>query len=395
MKLQTCVLAGVTITLSVLAACQGKQITQKTENLQPDSVAAITEADRNRIFDCIDLGTSDAPVPLQIRSPLFSYFSENAEYPFEHSLVRFGKWPVLLYTSRFAGSKDIRTELVAFRGDTFGFHKSYFTAPLITYAARQKNLRLVFPGEFIYREDPAKMTQPVTQAPVMSLCHNRNYWFGYVGPEWPFLVDYGWRGFLQLLLPDTRLHLFAYSNGTVNRNLLLARTGASDLAPYTWQMQPKEYLDAYIQKTQANVNEPRIDRLIDIEGNFRIRKELWDLLAFLKTRYLDGQRGIYYAIVRMDKPDAFPVNVLMIQALGLQGVESEKGIIRYQNQTGNVVIDMVTRPGATPYRASGIDLQKATVFAPAANRKPVSLNHYSLIDFAIRTYASDFPHEDQ
>jgi hypothetical protein len=66
----------------------------------------------------------------------------------------------------------------------------------------------------------------------------------------------------------------------------------------------------------------------------------------------------YYSIVRVDKPDAFPVNALMIRALELEGAETAEGVLRYTNTQGNVVMEVLGRNSRQPYGQGSNDLLK-------------------------------------
>ncbi len=70
----------------------------------------------------------------------------------------------------------------------------------------------------------------------------------------------------------------------------------------------------------------------------------------------------------MNKPDAFPVQVTMIQVLNLKGVEGDDGIIRYSNEKGNVIIDVIPTPNPPYYVNKKIDLRTATQFKVSENK---------------------------
>lgn len=336
-----------------------------------------------RIFDCIDSGNSPAPVSLAIKNPEFDY--QKSYGSLRHFFGDYHGWPLVL--SYLSENVDLpRTKIILpFRGDTFGYHKSFLTKPIIDYAQSAPENFLLFLGEFIYTKSPALSKEKPPS--IMSLCHNRQYWFGYVGPEWPLLYQHGWSLLTELLTEEVPLEFIAYSNGTVSRNALLRRKARENFLSYAESnLSPEEYLAYYIRTHSTPAPQSkRIKNLIDIEGNFRVSNDLWDLIAFIKDQIMPEKKRTYYSIVRVDKPDAFPVNVLMIRALRLSGVETPDGILQFSNDSGNVMMEIIGRQGKFPYGVGKNDLLLvAPVQRYAGNITRKSVSHYGIIDFALR-----------
>ncbi|MFZ5628878.1 MAG: hypothetical protein ACOY5B_07090 [Spirochaetota bacterium] len=347
--------------------------------------APVGEQHAGRIFDCIDESQSAAPVRLKITNKTFNYFEPAAG--FAHFLGEFKGWPLMVSFAHTTAETRRRTVVIPFRGDTFGYHKSFLTPAIIDYAARDARKFLVFPGEFIYVKKPPASADHGAPLPVMSLCHNRSYWFGRVGPEWPLMDEHAWPLLAELFPFDVDYEFIAYSNGTVSRNAFLRREPTQEITPYkTAGLSPKDYLDYYIRNHSAPPAAAKAIRsLIDIEGNFRISNDLFDLMAFIRDEIMPDKERSYYSIVRVDKPDAFPVNALMIRALGLQAIETSDGILRYTNAHGNVIMEVLGRNGREPYGSGANDLLKTTPverYRGTVRRKAVS--HFGIIDFALK-----------
>lgn len=345
----------------------------------------IGDAHVGKIYDCIDESQSAAPVKLKIRNKSFDYF-EPAD-SFSHYLGEFQGWPLMVSFGADADEATKRTLVIPFRGDTFGYHKSFLTPAIVDYAAKDPQKLLVFPGEFIYVKKPPAEREEGVILPVMSLCHNRSYWFGRVGPEWPLIEENAWPLFADLFPFDVDYEFIAYSNGTVSRNAFLRREATHEIESYkTAALSPKEYLDYYVKyHSPPPAGAKRIKNLIDIEGNFRISDDLFDLIAFIRDDIMPEKSRSYYSIVRVDKPDAFPVNAIMIRALELEARETAEGVLRYSNAQGNVVMEVLGRNGREPYGSGGNNLLKTTKverYNGLVKRK--SISHFGIIDFALK-----------
>ncbi len=346
---------------------------------------AVGESLSDKVFDCIDESQSARPIRLKIRNTTFDYF--NPADNFVHYLGDFEGWPLMVSWAATAPDAVKRTVVLPFRGDTFGYHKSFLTPAIIDYAAKDPQKLLVFPGEFIYVKKPPAVREDESPLPVMSLCHNRPYWFGRVGPEWPLVELHAW-SLVQNLFPfEVGFELIAYSNGTVSRNAFLRREATHEIESYkSAGLSPKDYLDYYVKyHSPPPAGTKQIKNLIDIEGNFRVSDDLFDLIAYIRDEIMPDQNRSYYSIVRVDKPDAFPVNALMIRALELTAVETAGGVLRYSNERGNVVMEVLGRNGREPYGSGANNLLKTTTvrrYEGQVRRKAIS--HFGIIDFALK-----------
>lgn len=361
---------------------------QKFETHLQKRLKLISDANRGQLHDCIDESQSAAAVPLKIRNDTFNYF--NPRENFQHYIGEFSGWPLVISFAATDLAATKRTVVVPFRGDTFGYHKSFLTPPIIEYVATDPEKLLVFPGEFIYVKKPVATTEATAISPVMSLCHNRSYWFGRVGPEWPLVNEHAWPLLHDLFPFEVNFEFIAYSNGTVSRNAFLRREATHELEPYrTAGLDPKQYLNYYIEYHSAPPAASRqISKLIDIEGNFRISDDLWDLIAFIRDEIMPDPLRSYYSIVRVDKPDAFPVNVIMIRALELEATETREGVLRYTNKRGNVVMEVLGRNGSSPYGSAGNNLLRLTPVRRLDGKvRRQNVSHFGIIDFALKPRA--------
>jgi hypothetical protein len=354
------------------------------------SAIPIKSEDKNRFFDCVEEAPIPYPSPFVVKHQMFNYFSESRVPGIQFGLIALGDWPIVVGMYNQVESTNKKPNvIITMRGDTSGYHKSSAALPFYNYIENKKKEKVMFfLDEYIYVNESEKNIQ---KDKIMALCHNKPYWIGPIGKEWPALEKgANWKLLDKFFPEDQKYEIFSYSNATWPRMEFIRRANKGKFNPgFDSVNNPEEFLTEYIKNTKLiNDRSLNIQGMLDVEGNFFRGKPVWDLLAFLKEVYDKDDQRYFYSSVRVAKPDAFPIQVLMIQALNLQGKEDLNGIIRYSNTLNNIIIDVVTDFSPPYYVNKGIDLQKATKFEPADPEKVkrINLNHYNIASSTVKRF---------
>jgi hypothetical protein len=358
------------------------------ENFQTHTIS-IRPEDKSRFFDCIDESKSSMPVPFQIRNEEFNYFRPKPVKNLFHGIMEVGKWPVVMSLLTPEKTEKSPYVFVTLRGDTFGYHKSFVTKPYLEYMkSKRLNDYMLFLDEYTF----INKFGDYKKDNIMSFCHDRPYWFRNILFEYPGFEDGGSWNIINKIFPSKQKFIFlSYSNGTIPRMEFINRKMNAGYKPAFFAIKNQnDFLKEYIANTTLeNERSREIKGFIDIEGNFYRGKALWDILAYIKDIIEKDENLFYYSIVRVNKPDAFPVQVTMIQVLNLQGVEGDDGIIRYSNEKGNVIIEVIPAPNPPYYGNKKIDLRTATQFkvsdSKAKDRKFIP--HLNLATYTIDRFS--------
>jgi hypothetical protein len=355
------------------------------------STLSVTPEVASRISDCTYSPPVPDPVPMKIAYKDFDYQHPGQESFFQFGLMDVNSWPVLLGLHFPEQKKEEQTVVLALRGDKSGFHKSSFTSSLMDYVKKNKSDNYVlFLEELLYND----AEKNISSSPLMALCHYRSYpMYGRIGAGWPAMEGgRNWK-LLEKIFPENPMYeIIAYSNGTYPRFEFIRRSvikGFSEMYHNPDRESASSFLERYIQTT--NISDRRtlqIKGIIDIEGNYSSGKPIWDLAAFLKETIEPDYAKYYYSIVRVNEFNAYQNNVLLIQALELKGQEDENGIIRYSNENGNIIFDVVTNIGEPHYFAHQVDLTEKTDFQPNIKAKRMSVNHGNIVGIGLDRFHS-------
>jgi len=321
----------------------------------------IVAKDKDRFFDCVE--NSAATRPLHFPIPEFQLFAAEPNPKRRFYLTEENGWPFVIGYHATERAMPVGTWVVAMRGEGSAFHKSALSSPLVSLMDSLPGAALITVDEYIYngKNGAQKRLNPI--------CHRSVYGARYIGPETPGFESGGATRILKKILPMKNPVVFvSYSNATSPRGEFVARKlRGKEKIDYRAFRDPKEFLTAYILKTSFNESVyAGIKGFVDIEGNFEYTKSFWDLMAFVKLEIERNPKKFFYSAVRVEKPDAFPVQTTMIRLFGLKGVEGNDGVIRYKNSAGNIVIDVLTNPYQPHYAGVGGDLRYTTHFTPAA-----------------------------
>lgn len=337
-----------------------------------------------RVGDCQSHPPTSDPVPLKVSSADFNFTSKYKGKYLSFGLMENNGWPILLGYKHPQKIEQKHRTVLAFRGDRSGFHRTAFTQPLVEFSKNQRQeASILLMEELLY----ATEERDLLSSPLMVLCHYRDYPnYGRIGAQWPAMEGgENWK-ILDRLFPDIQneIELVSYSNGNLLRSEFIKRDvkrGKKFLYFNPQKETPTEFIKAYREHTQlSNKKSKNVRGLIDFEGHYFNGKPVWDLAAFLLDEVEPSSGKYYYAINRIEEDKVFQNTVFLIQALDLEGIEEDSGIIRYFNKKGNIIFDVVTSVKAPHYSYYGIDLREKTKFQKAVNPNRTQVNHGTIVE---------------
>lgn len=362
------------------------QLTKK----KVDKLLEISIQDKPRIMDCHPDRLVTDPIDLHFGFSYFNYFQKSDSYQFKHFLTEQNHWPFLISYANLSSYKGGEPVFVSMRGDGAGFHKTDATSASFHFANYFQSSLYLFIDEYRFLNKASSLENGM----IMSLCHKRQYPDGYIGPDTPGFNNGGNWKLLNKLTSSQNFIFVSYSNGTIPRNKFLERENRSGYNPNLLQIKdPANFLDEYISNTKLVSNRSyEIKGLIDFEGNYLFGKNIWDLLAFIKETIEPNPNKFYYAVERIAKDDGYPVHVLMVNALGLQGFEDKNGVVVYKNKRKNILIEIITNPHEPYYSGKNLDLRQSTkmnTFDGKVERLN-ELNHFNISTWASKRLTTKY-----
>jgi len=349
----------------------------------------IRETFYDRIGDCQEYPPIPDPVPLIITSKSFNFLSKSSYLSF--GLLEHNGWPILI---GYKFPKKIEKKhriILAFRGDRSGFHRTSFTDPLLEYykTQREEEASILFLEALIYSTEE----RDLLSSPLMVLCHYREYpHYGRIGAQWAAMEGGANWEILERLFPITELEyeIISYSNGNLPRSEFIKRNAKKNHKFISFNPEketPSEFIQKYRESTElANKKSKNIKGLIDFEGHYFAGKPVWDLAAFLLDEVESDTTKYYYSINRIEEDKVHQNTVFLIQALELEGIEEENGVIRYTNKNGNIVFDVVTSTKPSYYSSYGVDLKETTKFQPSKAPNRILVNHGTVVELGFSRF---------
>lgn len=349
-----------------------KLTVRNTKNIIPEHVTIIKPDDRYKIIDCYAGATS-------IRSHKFMEMFSGKIDP----LNAFYKVNSEDYLYTYIEGLDSLTQediiLLGYRGINLGPPSSMLTYYLHEMNKEYQNTVVFMPGNFIKQGDKMR-----------SVCHKKYYGSRYIGASWPGMnKDNSWE-YINYVLPEkNNIYVFSYSNGSIVRDDLIRTKGYNPKS--LWSISISDAIDfakEYDEHTEFTRPEKldRISGIIDIETNYEGGKAPWNLSKFLKEKVNNDPKKMYYQACSLDSGVAINM-VLLINTLGMIGVENYDGVIRYQNRLRNIIIDIVTIDGPAPYYWGAVNLLTQTNFLPdLRKRHRLKLSHYEILPYAIESF---------
>lgn len=347
-------------------------------------------AHKQHMYDCIE--NTAAPTTLRFPQPKLNFFEQEGDAPLSFHLTEENGWPFLVAYYKKENYNSGGDYLVALRGEASGWHKSAATRAMLSLIDQTQNNGLVLVDEYSY----VNKNEKSRQKSVMPICHRSYHKDGYLGTEIPGFNKGGANRLLRRVLPaQGSVVIVSYSNGTSPRGEFIPREPAPGYKPdFRIFQDPAQFLMNHILETRfVDSVYPNIRGFIDIEGNFEFTKSFWDLLAYIKLEIEPRGDRFFYSTARIEKFDAYPGQVVMINALGLKGKEGADGVIRYQNKRGNVIIDIVTNAYQPNYWNVGKDIRAVTKMEPYKGKDMVRtrLSHFNIPDWAAQRILNTTP----
>lgn len=348
-------------------------------------------AHKQHMYDCIE--NTAAPTTLRFPHSKLNYFPQVSDPSLSVYLTEENGWPFLIGYYKKENYTPAGDYLVALRGEASGWHKSAATNAVLSLIDNTQNNALVFIDEYSYIK---KEKEKFRLKSLMPICHRSYHKEGYLGTETPGFNKGGANRLLRRALPaQGSVVIVSYSNGTSPRGEFIPREPAPGYKPeYRNFQDPAKFLVNHILETRfVDSVYPDIRGFIDIEGNFEFTKSFWDLLAYIKLEIEPHGDKFFYSTARIEKFDAYPGQVVMINALGLKGKEGADGVIRYQNKRGNVIIDIVTNAYQPNYWNVGKDIRSVTKMEPYKGKDMVRtrLTHFNIPDWAAQRILQTTP----
>lgn len=346
---------------------------------------------KSHMFDCIE--NTSASTTLRFPNARFNFFPKEGDPRLSFHLTEENGWPFLVGYYKRENYSPAGDYFVALRGEASGWHRSAATNAVFALIDNTQNNSLIFLDEYSYVK---KDKEKGRLKSVMPICHRSYHSFGYLGTEIPGFNKGGANRLLKRVLPTQgSVVIVAYSNGTSPRGEFVPREPAPDYKPdYRAFHDPAKFLMNHILETRfVDTVYPNIRGFIDIEGNFEFTRSFWDLLAYIKLEIEPRGDRFFYSTARIEKFDAYPGQIVMINALGLRGKEGADGVIRYQNKRGNVIIDIVTNAYQPNYWNVGKDIRTVTKMEPYKGKDMVRtrLSHFNIPDWAVQRILTTTP----
>jgi hypothetical protein len=280
-------------------------------------------------------------------------------------------WPVYVHVRGLERITDESLIFMGFRGDTAGVHRSLITPQLFNIYNNYQNTVLFMPASYI------KLDNGLLQ----SVCHRRHYNIKqlYISNDWPSMVNGGsWTVYSKVMNSHAHIYMFSYSNGGSARNEYL-RTDPQ-LPTNVSISNAIEFLDEYSRKTEFRSDRIRlIDGLIDIESNYG-GPPVWNIGKFLKEQVENNPHKMYYSACSIESAGTYS-HILLINALKMIGMELENGVIRYQNDMRNIIMDII--PLGPGYTHGYINLETQTNFLKDRRvHVRYHASHYQILSYA-------------
>ena len=360
------------------------QIIQTIKEELPEKLYILKPSDANRLQDCSDESYVYHGGKLKYH-PFMKLF-DMEEDPINGFFMS-NKAPVFHYIHGLKSIDEETVVMIGLRGNTAGPHRSRVTTSLYSVYARYNNSLIYMPSSF-----HNKGGQPLDKAILQSVCHRRFYDGQYLGSGWKGVSDgNSWRVFNKLFKDKNKLFIFAYSNGQIVReDFINTSVREGFFRPnYASASNAIEFLNEYDSKTYFvnSKDMERIHGLVDIETNYSMGQPLWDLAKFIKNNIDGHPKKLYYAACGIESVVATN-HVKLVQSLGLIGYELPNGVVRYMNDSRNIIIDFLTLNKSNPYSFKNVNLVTQTIFIKDNNvGYRLSLGHYMIVPYVTSQFA--------
>ena len=351
-----------------------------------NNTVIVKKKDKSRIFDCSSRSRSTYP----LKKFKINYFNSLHAKDEKTGFITSNGWPMLLSFFNYQRYSNNSRLFVGFRGVNWGIHKTPMTTYMRDFIRKYfNNDTLLLPDSYLFVDAERRSLKKDN---VMVVCHGRTYSGGrHIDSYWPGLADSGgWNIIDRFFKSNRKVHLLGWSNGASPRSQFL-ETRVLDHKSISYKKIKNHiaFLNYYSSNTEfISKQQHRIEGVLDIETNYSNNKSLWNVAKFIKEFVVDSNKAIYYGTCSLYGENARNY-VRLIQAFNLKGKENKRGIIRYSNARGNIVIDLVALHYKPFYSARGVNLLKDTEFERSKKKvKYRFIDHVRIVGFSLKRYAA-------
>lgn len=326
-----------------------------------DKYYRLQPKDEGRFFDCRWKAADVIPQPFYAY-PYLNFFGENKKDTNSFTgITLINDWPSLLHVNNLDRYNHHKSRvLIGIRGSDYGIHKSNLPMEMLALMKRNERYKddlMFLPDNYVFVD--AESSDVKTDR-LQAACHNRIYDGNrYVGNTWTFFDKSAfWDKYDEIFTNELyenneNVFIFAYSNGSSPRYQLMKTRPTGECKNDT--MEEYEKCHEFRDKRAF-----RIKAIVDLETNYDY-DNLKNTTMFINQN-IRGKEGRYYYAICASKDCPISNHETLISLLKLSPKSMETGFVRYQDDTGRIVIDMINYHG------------------------PLLISHSSVIPFGIKQF---------
>ena len=318
--------------------------------------------DERRFFDCRWKAEDVIPQPFYAY-PYLNFFNNDEKDTNSFTGVAvINNWPSLIHAHNLNNYNHNKSRvLIGIRGSDYGIHKSNLPMEMLNLMKRNENFKddlMLLPDNYVFIHPDQT---DIGSSPIQAACHNRTYeGERYVGNTWDFF-DKGafWDTYDELFTNELYktnqdVFIFAYSNGSSPRYQLM-KSKKIDKCDDDGTIEGFEKCHEFIDERAF-----RIKAILDLETNYDY-VNLKNTAMFV-DKNIRGKEGRYYYAICASKDCPISNHEELIRLLKLKPKPIKTGFVRYQDDTGRIVVDMINHHG------------------------PILISHSSVIPFGIKEF---------
>ena len=357
-----------------------------------EEVYLLQEKDKRRIFDCSANNAISHPQPFRPEK-LLAFFSSELDGPEINGILQLNKeWPILvsMHHASFYQGESSRV-FVALRGLKWGAHKTSMTESMLKFMRNYKNDLLVIPDSYLYLD--AKKS--IRESRLMTVCHARRYpTVGWIDQYWPGFHNSGSWELVQRLFPHNKnIFLIGWSNGSFPRSQFIETREIDKDGTLKQHLATQDYENIRKLKKFARVYSRahefvseeiyRIRAILDIETNYSSEKPLWNLVKYIREYVRRNPDRLYYGSSNIYVP-TMKNYMKLIRIFNLKGRQLQNGVVRYQNQNKNIIIDIFPLPRKPHFVHKYGNLLKTSFRKNKKVRRYLVRDHKKIVDYSLK-----------
>ena len=352
----------------------------------------LQKKDRRRIFDCLADRAISRPQPFHAKE-ILSLFSSKLGGSEINGILQLNKeWPILVsmhHVNSYQGEGS--RVFMAFRGMEWGAHKTPMTKTMLRFMKNYKNDILVIPDSYLYLD----RQKNIKESKLMTVCHSRKYpMVGWIDQYWPGFHNSGSWDLVQRLFPyNENIFLIGWSNGSFPRSQFIETREIDQDETMKHYLATQDYdnirnlkkFARIYSKTHEFISEEihRIRAILDIETNYSPEKPLWNLVKYIREYVRKNPDRLYYGSSNINVP-TMKNYMKLIRIFNLKGKQLQNGVVRYQNQNKNIVIDIFPLPRKPHFIHRFGNLLKTSFRKNKKVKKYLIRNHQKIVDYSLK-----------